>query len=97
MAKIGRTFTTSFAMAGFFLALGIYLGAVEIFDDPLGRSSLILIVGATFIALGLATFYSGIKSYRHHRAVIRHIRRRHEGYERIRVKKRRQGRPDPYV
>jgi hypothetical protein len=94
MAKIGRTFTTSFIMAGFFLALGIYLGATEIFDDPLNRSSLVLIVGATFIALGLATFYSGIASYRRHRAVIRHIKLRHEGYERVRVKKRKQVRPD---
>jgi hypothetical protein len=95
MAKIGRTFTALFVAAGVFLAVGIYLGALEILDDPLSKSSLALIVGATFIALGLATLYSGIKSYRHHRAVVLHIRRHHEGYERVRVKKRRQARPAP--
>jgi hypothetical protein len=95
MAKIERTFTTSFVIAGFLLVLGIYLEASEILDDPLSRSSLVLIVGATFIALGVAALFSSVKSYRHHLAVVRHIRRRHEGHERVRVKKRRQPRPDP--
>jgi hypothetical protein len=95
MAKIGSAFTTSFVTAGVFLVFGSYLEALEISDDPVRGSSFILIVGATFIAAGVATLYSGIESYRHHRAVVRHIRRRHEGYERVRVKKRRQARPDP--
>ena len=94
MAKIDKTFTALFITAGVFLSVGIYLGASEIFDNPLSRSSLVVFAGATFIALGVAAFYSGIKSYRHHRAVVRHIRRRHEGYERVRVKKRRLMRPE---
>ena len=95
MATIGRTFTTLFVVAGVFLAIGSSLAVTEVSDDPLSGSSLILIVGATFIALGLAALYSGIKSYRHHRAMVLHISGRHEGYERVRVKKRRQARPHP--
>jgi hypothetical protein len=91
MAKIGKKFITLFVISGVCLSVGSYLSATEISDDPLSKSSLVLIVGATFMALGLAALYSGIKSYLHHRA----IRRRHEGYERVRVKKRRQARPDP--
>lgn len=94
MAKIGKTFITLFAVSGVCLAAGSYLSAIEISDDPVSKSSLFLIVGATLIGLGLTALYSGIKSYRHHRAVVLHIRRRHEGYERARVKKRRQSRPD---
>jgi hypothetical protein len=80
-------------MAGGCLSVGSYLAITEIADDPLGRSPLVLIVGATFIALGLAALYWGIKSYLHHRAVVLHIRRHHDGYQRVRVKKRRQARP----
>lgn len=95
MAKIGRIFTTQFLIAGVCLAAGSYLAATEISDDPVSRSSLVLIVGATFIGLGLAALYSGIKSYLHHRAVVLHISRHHEGYKRVRVKKRREARPAP--
>lgn len=83
-----------FVLSGVCLAVGSYLATIEISDDPFSKSSLFLIVGATLIALGLAALYSGIKSYRHHRAVVLHIKRRHEGYQRVRVKKRRQTRPD---
>jgi hypothetical protein len=95
MAKISKIFTVLFFISGVCLAVGGYLAVTEISDNPLSRSSLALIVGATFIALGVAALFSGIKSYRQHRAVVRHIRRRHEGYERVRVKKRRQARPEP--
>lgn len=86
MAKLGKTFTALFAISAICLAIGSYLAITEILDDPLGRSFLILIVGATFIALGLAALYSGIKSYRHHRVMVLHIKRHREGYERVRVK-----------
>jgi hypothetical protein len=95
MAKPAKTFTALFVISGVCLAFGSYLAVTEVLDNPLNRSSLALIVGATFIAAGVAALFSGIESYRHHRAVVRHIRRRHEGYERVRVKKRRQPRPDP--
>jgi hypothetical protein len=95
MAKPAKTFTALFVISGVCLAIGSYLAVTEVSDNPLSRSSAALIVGATFIALGVAALFSGVQSYRHHRAVVRHIRRRHEGYERVRVKKRRQARPDP--
>ena len=95
MPKSGRKFITLFAVSGVCLAAGSYLSAMEVSDDPLSKSSLVLIVGATSIALGLAALYSGIKSYRHHRAMKLHIRRHREDYQRVRVKKRRQARPGP--
>ena len=95
MAKPAKTFTALFVISGVCLAIGSYLALTEVSDDPLSRSSLILIIGATFIALGFAALLSGIKSYRHHRAVVLHIRRRQDGYKRVRVKKRREARPDP--
>ena len=81
-------------MAGGCLSVGSYLAITEIADDPLGRSPLVLIVGATFIGMGLTALYSGTKSYLHHRAMVLHIRRRQDGYKRVRVKKRREARSD---
>jgi hypothetical protein len=95
MAKPAKTFTALFVISGVCLAIGSYLAVSEALDNPLSRSSVALIVGATFIALGVAALFSGIKSYRHHRAVVLHIRRRQDGYKRVRVKKRREARPDP--
>lgn len=95
MTKIGNNFTILFVISGLCLVAGGYLSAMDISNDPLNESSLVLIVSATFIGLGLAALYSGIKSYLHHRAVVLHISRHHEGYKRVRVKKRRQARPDP--
>jgi heme exporter protein D len=76
MAKSGRTFTTIFLLSGLFLAIGVGLGINESADDPLGKSSLGLIIAATSIGFGLAMLYMAIKSFLHHRAIMAHISRR---------------------
>ena len=58
MAKTARTFTILFVISGLCLTVGSFLAVTEVSDDPLSRSSMLFIVGAVFIATGVAALFS---------------------------------------
>ena len=94
MAKIGKAFVSLFLLSSLCLAVGIYLARNGTTDDPLSKSPLALIVGATLIGFGLAALYLGIKAYRRHRAVVLHISRRQLAKKRSRLDKKRRTRQE---